>query len=85
MLSSDVPGPPVVLIIPGSGPTDRDGNSPNGLRASTYMLLAQGLAAHGISTVRVDKRGLFGSRAAVSDPTWSRSRITRRTFAPGCR
>src|SRR5205807_1022021 len=30
--------PPVVLIIPGSGPTDRDGNSPLGIRASTYRM-----------------------------------------------
>jgi hypothetical protein len=33
---------PVVLIIPGSGPTDRDGNSPLGVHASTYRLLAEG-------------------------------------------
>ena len=30
---------PVVLIIPGSGPTDRDGNSPLGINASTYRCL----------------------------------------------
>ncbi|AMS30884.1 hydrolase [Hyphomonadaceae bacterium UKL13-1] len=59
---------PVALIIPGSGPTDRDGNSPLGVQASTYRLLAEGLAAHGISSVRIDKRGLFRSSTAVSDP-----------------
>jgi hypothetical protein len=32
----------VVLIVPGSGPTDRNGNGPKGLRASTYRLLAEG-------------------------------------------
>lgn len=58
---------PVVLIIPGSGPTDRDGNSPLGVKASTYRLLAEGLAARGISSVRIDKRGMFGSKAAVAD------------------
>jgi len=58
---------PIMLIIPGSGPTDRDGNNPLGVRASTYRLLAEGLAAHGIGTVRVDKRGMFGSSAAVKD------------------
>jgi pimeloyl-ACP methyl ester carboxylesterase len=58
---------PVVLIIPGSGPTDRDGNNPLGITAATYRLLAEGLAAHGIASVRVDKRGLFGSKAAVED------------------
>ncbi|MFL6737444.1 MAG: alpha/beta hydrolase [Sphingomonas sp.] len=59
---------PVVLIIPGSGPTDRDGNNPMGVAAAPYRLLAEELATKGVSSVRIDKRGLFGSRAAVSDP-----------------
>jgi pimeloyl-ACP methyl ester carboxylesterase len=56
-----------VLIIPGSGPTDRDGNSPLGIRAASYRLLAEGLAARGIGSVRIDKRGMFGSAAAAAD------------------
>ena len=47
----------VAVIIAGSGPTDRDGNSPGGIVASTYRLLAEGLAEQGIATVRYDKRG----------------------------
>ena len=58
----------VVLIIPGSGPTDRDGNNPMGVTAAPYRLLAEALAAKGVSSVRIDKRGLFGSKGAVSDP-----------------
>ncbi len=58
---------PVVLIVPGSGPTDRDGNSPMGVKADMYRLLAEGLADRGIASVRVDKRGMFGS-AAAGDP-----------------
>jgi uncharacterized protein len=58
---------PMVLIVPGSGPTDRDGNNPLGVKASTYRLLAEGLAARGIGTVRIDKRGMFASAAAVAD------------------
>ena len=58
----------MVLIIPGSGPTDRDGNNPLGVRAATYKLLAEGLAAQGVGSVRIDKRGMFGSSAAVPDP-----------------
>lgn len=46
------------VIIAGSGPTDRDGNSAQGIRASTYRLLAEGLAEQGIATVRYDKRGV---------------------------
>lgn len=59
---------PVVLIVPGSGPTDRDGNNPLGVAAAPYRLLAEGLANKGVSTVRIDKRGLFGSKSAVTDP-----------------
>lgn len=61
------PDSPVVLIVPGSGPTDRDGNSPLGVQASSYRLIAEGLAAHGIRSVRIDKRGMFGSNRAISD------------------
>ena len=58
---------PVIVIIPGSGPTDRDGNSPLGVTASNLRLLAEGLAKRGISTVRIDKRGMFGSKAAIAN------------------
>lgn len=53
-----------MLIIPGSGATDRDGNSPMGVAAAPYRLLAEELAEQGIATVRIDKRGMFGSAAA---------------------
>lgn len=59
---------PVILIIPGSGPTDRDGNSPLGISANPYRLLAGSLVARGLPVVRIDKRGLFGSKSAVDDP-----------------
>ena len=57
----------VVLIIPGSGPTDRDGNNPMGVAAAPYRLLAEGLAARGVTTIRIDKRGMFGSAGAIPD------------------
>lgn len=60
-------GQPVILMIPGSGPTDRDGNNPAGVTAAPYRLLAEALGARGIGTVRIDKRGMFGSKAAVAD------------------
>ncbi len=47
---------PVVLIIAGSGPTDRNGNSKLGIKASSYRMLADSLSAHGIASVRYDKR-----------------------------
>jgi pimeloyl-ACP methyl ester carboxylesterase len=60
-------GAPVVVIIPGSGPTDRDGNNPLGVKAAPYRMLAEGLAAKGVSTLRIDKRGMFESKAAIAD------------------
>lgn len=58
-----------VIIIPGSGPVDRDGNGPEiGLATDTYKLLAEGLARHGIASLRIDKRGFYGSAAAIGDP-----------------
>jgi len=58
----------VMLIIPGSGPTDRDGNNPMGIKAAPYRKLAEALVTRGVATLRIDKRGMFGSRAAVADP-----------------
>ena len=58
---------PMILVIPGSGPTDRDGNNPFGLKAASYKLLAEDLAARGIGTVRIDKRGMFASSMAIAD------------------
>jgi len=68
LLRAPVGGAPVVLIIPGSGPTDRDGNNPLGVKAATYRLLAEDLVANGVTTARIDKRGMFGSQQAVPDP-----------------
>jgi hypothetical protein len=61
-------GAPVVLILPGSGPTDRHGNNRLGVTAASYRLLAEGLAERGVSSVRIDKRGMFASKAAIADP-----------------
>jgi len=51
---------PVVLIVAGSGPTDRNGNSAGALRAQNnsnlYAILAWELAEAGIASVRYDKR-----------------------------
>jgi pimeloyl-ACP methyl ester carboxylesterase/uncharacterized protein YfiM (DUF2279 family) len=58
---------PVALIIAGSGPTDRNGNSPAIPGANNSLrMLADGLAARGIATVRYDKRGIAASRAAMT-------------------
>ena len=58
-----VAGPvPVALIIAGSGPTDRNGNSVLGIRPNSYAQLAWQLAERGIATLRYDKRGMPGTQ-----------------------
>ena len=55
---------PVVVIVAGSGPTDRNGNSrilPGS--NNSLKMLADGLAARGIASVRYDKRGIGQSVA----------------------
>lgn len=50
--------PKVVLILPGSGPIDRDGNNRAGVRSDAYRMLAAELARKGVASVRIDKRGV---------------------------
>ncbi|MEO9335309.1 alpha/beta hydrolase [Ectopseudomonas guguanensis] len=58
---------PVALLIAGSGPTDRDGNNPEGGHNDALKKLAQVLARNGIASLRYDKRGVAASRAATPD------------------
>ncbi|RCH54340.1 hypothetical protein DJ568_13705 [Mucilaginibacter hurinus] len=62
---------PVVLIIPGSGPIDRNGNSDklgkDTLKANTYALLANELGKKGIATLRYDKRGIGQSASSTKE------------------
>jgi len=54
---------PLVLIIAGSGPTDRNGNNPS-LKNNSLIMLAQGLYENNIASLRFDKRGISRSVAA---------------------
>ncbi len=56
---------PVVLLIAGSGPTDRDGNQPN-MKNNSLKMIAVGLQTNGIATVRFDKRAIAESKAAFT-------------------
>ncbi|WP_109512644.1 alpha/beta hydrolase [Pseudomonas ovata] len=58
---------PVVLIIAGSGPTDRNGNNPEGGRNDSLKQLAITLSRYNIASVRYDKRGVAASKAATPD------------------
>lgn len=55
---------PVVLIIAGSGPTDRDGNQ-GMMKSDAYKLLAEGFAENGIASLRYDKQGVGESAKAA--------------------
>lgn len=58
-LASEIQPVPGVVLIAGSGPTDRDGNTPLiPARIDTLKLIAARLAAAGIATLRYDKRGV---------------------------
>jgi pimeloyl-ACP methyl ester carboxylesterase len=59
------PGP-AVLLIAGSGPTDRNGDSTfPGVKPANLKLIAEGLAAAGVPSLRYDKRGIGKSALAA--------------------
>jgi pimeloyl-ACP methyl ester carboxylesterase len=58
---------PALILIPGSGPTDRNGDNPAGVAGGIYRQLAEQLGERGVATLRIDKRGMFGSKAAIPD------------------
>ena len=63
-LRSEIQPVPGVVLIAGSGPTDRDGNNPLiPVKVDLLRLVAERLAAAGIATLRYDKRGIGQSTA----------------------
>ena len=65
-IPNHTPTSPIVLIIAGSGPTDRDCNSGAGIQTNAYKMLCEGFAKNAISTLRFDKRGVGKSLPAMS-------------------
>jgi alpha/beta superfamily hydrolase len=64
LLNADLKNSKIVaLIIAGSGPTNRDGNSPTMINNSLKML-ANELSKEGISSLRYDKRGIGNSKSS---------------------
>lgn len=57
---------PVVLIISGSGPTDRDGNNPV-MKNNSLKMLAEELLKNNIASLRYDKRGIAESKDAAKE------------------
>ncbi len=52
---------PGVVIVAGSGPVDRDGNTPDGFTTNLYSQIANLLAQQGIASLRYDKRAIGAS------------------------
>lgn len=67
---------PLAIIVAGSGPTDRDGNSPLGVSANSYKMIASCLQQAGIASLRYDKCGI----GASADPSVSESRMRFETM-----
>ena len=55
---------PLLIIIAGSGPTDRYGNNPIGVNANSYKMLAEALNNENIGVLLFDKRGVAKSNEA---------------------
>lgn len=58
--------PPLVIIIAGSGPTDRNGNQ-SFLKNDSYKKLARGLSKEGIASFRYDKRILKAQELGIKE------------------
>ena len=67
-LIDPAPDAPAILFIAGSGPTDRNGDSMMGVKGGAIRQLAEALGDAGMATLRTDKRGLAGSKAAIANP-----------------
>ena len=66
LMLPDVAGPaPAVLLIQGSGPTDRDGNQRPHLVTDLMKQLAALLAGCGVASLRYDKRGMGAAAASL--------------------
>ena len=67
-LSTPMEGSDVaVLIVAGSGPTDRNGNSGQALNTYAYKMLSDELVNGGVAVLRYDKRAI--GRSILNDPT----------------
>lgn len=55
----------LVIIIPGSGPTDRNGNNPQAGENNNLLMIAEALSDEGHYSLRYDKRGIGESKDLV--------------------
>lgn len=56
---------PALVLLAGSGPTNRDGNQPPILMTDLLKQIAHGLEVRGVATLRFDKRGMDANAAEL--------------------
>jgi uncharacterized protein len=56
---------PAILLIQGSGPTNRDGNQPPNLQTNLLRQFAEILGGAGIASLRYDKRGMYANQSTL--------------------
>ncbi len=56
---------PALVLLAGSGPTDRNGNQPPALITDLQKHIAQGLADQVVVSLRFDKRGMYANAAEL--------------------
>ncbi len=66
LVPESVENPPLVIIIAGSGPTDRNGNQ-SFMKNDMLKKLAEGLSENGVATFRYDKRVVKQLKAGIFD------------------
>lgn len=66
LVPPSIDNPPLVILIAGSGPTDRDGNQ-DFMRNDSYKKLAKGLLDQGIASFRYDKRILQAQKLGLKE------------------
>jgi pimeloyl-ACP methyl ester carboxylesterase len=60
-------GDTAIVIVAGSGPTDRNGNSSMQLTTDCYKMLSEELSAEGFAVLRYDKRAIGRSPIPMTD------------------
>ena len=77
---------PALLLLQGSGPTDRDGNQPPEIHTNLLRQIARHLAEQGIASLRFDKRGMHANiKDLPQDPVALREFMAWENFVTDAR